>query len=108
MGEGGVTDDGNCWEESCISSTLGHRDAGSHIDTTAECLERRQCAEGIATDVAKDAIVGIFSQHLIQCSIDIAVSATLTELWGTTREILRIVESWTCWLAECFGNTVGS
>ncbi len=53
VGECAVTYDGNCGEHACIGGTLGHGDAGTHINGTVKSLERRQGAKCIATYVTE-------------------------------------------------------
>ena len=107
MGKSRVTDDGYSREESCIGSALCHRDTGAHIYTGRKTLERRQRTKRIATDVAKDAMLGIVGQHLIQRGIDIPMATALTELRGTCRHVLGRSKDCTCCLSECLCHIVG-
>ncbi len=53
-------------------------------------------------------MVRIISQHLIQGSIDISVTTTLTELWRTRCHILGRSKDCSCLLAQSFGDIVRS
>jgi hypothetical protein len=46
-----------------------------------------QEAQRVTADVTKDARILVFLQYLIQGSIDIAVTASLTECWWTGNNV---------------------
>ena len=88
MREGRVANDCHRGMEACIGGTLGHGDRGSHVHTTGQGLEWGQRSQGVASYVAEDTVVGICCQHLIQCHIYVAVSASLAQLRRTWRHHL--------------------
>ena len=53
-------------------------------------------------------MVGIFFCHLVECCIDVAVAATLTELWRTGGEVLCLRQNLGSLDTECRCHTVGS
>ena len=107
MCKGGVAYDGYRWEESCIGSAFGHGDGCAHVYAACQSLEWGESAEGVASDVTKYAVVGIFCQHLVESRVYIPVSTSLAELWRTSSQILCGLEGWACFHAESLCHTVG-
>ena len=112
MGEGGVTDDGNCGPLAGIGGTLGHGDAGTHIYTRVDSLEGRHKAQGVATDVTKHAGIGILLQHLVEGGVNVAVTATLAQCGGTRSDILTagitLAHGQTQSILQCVGVQLAS
>ena len=88
VSEGRVTD--NCYGRplTCIRGTLRHRDRSTHIHTRMDGLIRWQETEGIATNIAEYAGIGILLQNFVQSGIDITVTTTLTKCRRTRGDIL--------------------
>ena len=103
-----VADDCNRGEQSCVGGTLRHSDGCTHIHATRQSLERGQCTEGIATDVAEDAMVGIFLSHLVEGGIYVAMAASLAELRRTCGEVLRLWQDLRSLHTKCGSHRVGS
>ena len=107
VGKRRVSDNGYGRPLAGIGSTLGHRNRGTHIDTRVDGTEGRQEAQRVATDVAEDTGILIFFQHLVQCSIHIAVTTTLTQCGGTWSHVGTGVEALTALHAQCFLHDIG-
>ena len=107
MSERGVADDGQRRPLSGISSTLCHRDTCTHVDTRMNGLVRRQEAQRVATDVAKDARILILQKHLVESRINVAMAAALAECRWTWSNILAGSEILAFLHAEGFLHHIG-
>ena len=108
MGESGIPYHGNGRKQSCIGRSFGHRDGSSHIDTAAQCAERRKCPQRIATDISENLCIRIFCSHLIQGIIHIAVSASLAQGRWTGYHILCGCINLSTWQPQGPTHIVGS
>ena len=72
-----------------------------------DSTEGRQEAQRIATDIAKDSGVVVFFQHLVQGSIDVAMTTTLTQCRWTGSHISTRVEAFANLHAQGFLYHIG-
>ena len=92
VSEGRVTNDSYCRPLTGIRGALGHSDASSHIHTRMNSTVRRQEAQRITTDITKDTGILVLLQHLVKGSVNIAVTAALTQLWRTSSDDVALLE----------------
>ena len=102
-----VTDDSDSRPLTSVGSTLGHRDRCTHIHTRVNGAEWRQEAQRIAADITKDTWIVVFLEHLIEGSIDVAVTATLTECRRARNNVGTWVEALSNLHAQGFLHHVG-
>ena len=81
VGECAVANDGHGRPLSGVGCALGHGDAGAHVDAGVYGAVGGQEAERVASDVAEDAGVVKLAEHLVEGCVDVAVAASLAQLW---------------------------
>ena len=80
MGEGRVADHGDRGVLSRVGGAFGHGDRGPHVHAGVDGVERSQPPQRVAADIAENLAGGIFlADHLGQCGVHVAVSASLTQ-----------------------------
>ena len=86
VAESAVADDADGGEDAHFRGALGHSNGSAHADGGVDGAHVE--AEGVASDVAEDAAVGVFFHNLDDSLITVDVGATHAESWRTVGDHL--------------------